>query len=94
MSSVVLKNVAVLMGGFSAEREVSLSTAQGAIEALESLGHKVTPIDVTRDISKLIEDLTPKPDVVVNVLHGRWGKMDAFKDCLKCWIFLIRIQGF
>lgn len=83
MSSVVLKNVAVLMGGFSAEREVSLSTAQGAIEALESLGHKVTPIDVTRDISKLIEDLTPKPDVVVNVLHGRWGEDGCIQGLLE-----------
>ncbi|MEB3702897.1 D-alanine--D-alanine ligase [Candidatus Bealeia paramacronuclearis] len=74
MKPVAKKRVAVLMGGFSAEREVSLSSAEGAIKALESLGHDVRPIDVTRDIAKLIQDLTPKPDVVVNILHGRWGE--------------------
>ena len=75
MKSTAKKRVAVLMGGFSAEREVSISSAEGAIKALESLGcYDVRPIDVTRDISKLIQDLTPKPDVVVNILHGRWGE--------------------
>lgn len=83
MKSVQSKHVAVLMGGFSAEREVSLSSAKGAIKALESLGHKVTPVDVTRDMAKLIADLTPKPDVIVNVLHGRWGEDGCIQGLLE-----------
>lgn len=58
----------------SCEREVSLSSAKGIIEAVKELGHEVIPIDVTFDIAKLVQDLTPKPDVVINILHGRWGE--------------------
>lgn len=77
------KRVAVLMGGFSAEREVSLSSGRGIVKALESLGYDVLPIDVTRDIAKLVADLTPKPDVVVNILHGRWGEDGCVQGLLE-----------
>ncbi|MBL8676279.1 MAG: D-alanine--D-alanine ligase, partial [Alphaproteobacteria bacterium] len=56
------KRVAVLMGGFSAEREVSLSSAKGVINALHELGHEVLPIDVTRDMAQLVKNLSdPRP---------------------------------
>jgi D-alanine-D-alanine ligase len=65
-------HVAVLMGGWSAEREVSLVTGAGVAEALESRGHRVTRIDMERDIAaRLIETA---PDVVFNALHGTPGE--------------------
>ncbi len=65
-------HVAVLMGGWSAEREVSLMSGNGVADALESLGHKVTRIDMDRDVAvKLAET---KPDVVFNALHGTPGE--------------------
>jgi len=77
------KRVAVLMGGFSAEREVSLSSGQGIVKALKELGYDVLPIDVTRDIAKLVKELTPNPDVVVNILHGRWGEDGCVQGLLE-----------
>lgn len=78
------KKVAVLMGGFSVEREVSLSSAQGVIQALHELGHEPISIDVTRDMGKLIQTLdTHKPDVVLNVLHGRWGEDGCIQGLLE-----------
>lgn len=69
------QNIALLYGGFSAERAVSLTTGAGCATALEALGHRVTRIDVTRDIGALIGQLTaPKPDLVFNALHGRFGE--------------------
>ena len=65
-------HVAVLLGGWSAEREVSLMSGGGVADALESLGHKVTRIDMGRDVAlKLAE---AKPDVVFNALHGTPGE--------------------
>ncbi len=77
------KRVAVLMGGFSGEREVSLSSAKGIIKSVKQLGYEVIPIDVTRDINKLIQDLTPKPDVAINILHGRWGEDGCIQGLLE-----------
>lgn len=68
------RHVAVLMGGWSAEREVSLSTGAACSKALKEAGFDVTPIDVQRDMGALITRLYPKPDVVFNALHGRWGE--------------------
>ncbi len=62
------KRVAVLMGGFSSEREVSLSSGEGCIGGLERAGYDVYAIDVTRDIPALIAALDPKPDVVDRLL--------------------------
>jgi D-alanine-D-alanine ligase len=65
-------HVAVLMGGWSAEREVSLMSGAGIAEALESLGHKVTRIDMDRDVALKIAEA--RPDVVFNALHGTPGE--------------------
>jgi D-alanine-D-alanine ligase len=69
-----MKRVAVLMGGWSAEREVSLSTGRGAAAALRERGYDVTEIDAPRDLAALIAALDPKPDAVFNALHGRGGE--------------------
>ncbi|MGB0934923.1 MAG: D-alanine--D-alanine ligase [Alphaproteobacteria bacterium] len=68
------KRIAVLLGGFNGEREVSLESGRQVLNAVRTLGHDVIEIDVQRDIAKLIQDLTPKPDMVVNLLHGTWGE--------------------
>lgn len=65
-------HVAVLMGGWSAEREVSLMSGAGIAEALERLGHKVTRIDMARDVALRIAEA--KPDLVFNALHGTPGE--------------------
>ena len=68
------KTVAVLMGGFSAERQVSLSSGAECVKALEKGGYNVRPIDVSRDIAELQAALTPRPDVCFNALHGPYGE--------------------
>ena len=65
-------HVAVLMGGWSAEREVSLMSGAGVAEALESLGHRVSRIDMDRDLGRVLAEL--RPDVVFNALHGTPGE--------------------
>jgi D-alanine-D-alanine ligase len=65
-------HVAVLMGGWSSEREVSLVTGKGVAEALESRGHQVTRIDMDRDVAQRLAEV--KPDVVFNALHGTPGE--------------------
>jgi D-alanine-D-alanine ligase len=65
--------VAVLMGGWSAEREVSLSSGTACANALRRAGFQVTPVDVQRDtIVAVLQQL--KPDVAFNALHGKWGE--------------------
>ena len=68
------QRVAVLMGGWSAEREVSLSSGAGCVAALQRAGYDVRPIDLTRDVGALARALEPKPDVVFNILHGPFGE--------------------
>ena len=68
------KKVAVLMGGWSAEREVSLVSGAAVTNSLRAAGFQVTPIDVQRDMGALLTRLFPKPDVVFNALHGRFGE--------------------
>ena len=65
-------HVAVLMGGWSAEREVSLMSGNGVADALESLGHRVTRIDMDRNVAAAIA--AAAPDVVFNALHGTPGE--------------------
>jgi D-alanine-D-alanine ligase len=65
-------HVAVLMGGWSSEREVSLSSGKGIAAALERVGYKVTSIDMDRDIALRLAEI--KPDVVFNALHGTPGE--------------------
>ncbi|MEH3048626.1 D-alanine--D-alanine ligase [Sphingomonas adhaesiva] len=65
-------HIVVLMGGWSAEREVSLSSGSGIADALESLGHRVTRLDMGRDVAaRLVE---AAPDLVFNALHGTPGE--------------------
>jgi len=68
------KHVAVLMGGWSAEREVSLVSGANCANALKEAGYEVTSIDVQRDMAALLTRLYPKPDAVFNALHGRYGE--------------------
>ena len=68
------KSVAVLMGGWSPEREVSLSSGRECAKALVDRGHKVRVIDVGRDLPALLRALEPRPDVIFNALHGVGGE--------------------
>jgi D-alanine-D-alanine ligase len=77
-----MKRVAVLYGGISAEREVSLASGRGVIIALREAGYDVTPIDVGPNISATIAALTPPPDAVFNALHGRFGEDGAIQGVL------------
>jgi D-alanine-D-alanine ligase len=65
-------HVAVLMGGWSNEREVSLMSGNGVADALESLGHEVSRVDMDRGVALKLAEL--KPDVVFNALHGTPGE--------------------
>ena len=73
-------HVAVLMGGPSAEREVSLVTGAGVADALESLGHRVTRIDMGRDVAQKLAEAAP--DVVFNALHGTPGEDGSVQGML------------
>lgn len=68
------KHVAVLMGGFSREREVSLSTGQSCATALRQAGYRVTCIDVTDTHSFMAQVNRQKPAVIFNALHGTFGE--------------------
>ena len=77
-----MKHVAVLMGGWSAEREVSLRSGKACADALErGGGYKVTRVDVTRDIAATLKAL--KPDCALNVLHGRPGEDGTLQGMLE-----------
>jgi len=65
-------HVAVLMGGWSSERPVSLMSGEGVAKALESKGHRVTRVDMGRDVALRLAEA--KPDVVFNALHGTPGE--------------------
>ena len=75
------KHVAVLMGGWSAEREVSLRSGKACAAALERQGFRVTRIDVGRDIATVLT--TVKPDAALNVLHGRPGEDGTLQGLLE-----------
>jgi D-alanine-D-alanine ligase len=77
-----MTRVAVLYGGISAEREVSLSSGEQVIIALREAGFNVTPIEVGADLSAVIAALQPKPDAVFNALHGRFGEDGAIQGVL------------
>jgi len=72
--------VAVLMGGWSAEREVSLTSGQGIAAALERLGHDVTAIDMGRDVAARLAEAAP--DIVFNALHGTPGEDGSVQGML------------
>ncbi|MGH1478480.1 MAG: D-alanine--D-alanine ligase [Geminicoccales bacterium] len=75
------KHVAVLMGGLSAEREVSLTGGRAAITALEERGYKVSAIDVDRTLCQKLAET--KPDVVYNALHGPFGEDGTVQGMLE-----------
>ena len=76
------RRVAVLYGGISAEREVSLSTGGQVIAALRGAGFEITPIEVGADLGAVIAALSPRPDAVFNALHGRLGEDGAIQGVL------------
>lgn len=75
------KHVAVLMGGFSSERPVSLSSGNACAAALEELGYRVTRVDVDRDVASRLAEL--RPDVAFNALHGPFGEDGAIQGVLE-----------
>src|ERR1700732_243065 len=75
------KHVAVLMGGWSAEREVSLRSGKACADALDRLGYRVTAIDAGRDVAAALT--TANPDVALNVLHGRPGEDGTLQGVLE-----------
>jgi len=77
----VAKHVAVLMGGWSAEREVSLRSGKACADALARLGYRVTPIDAGRDVAAALT--AAKPDIALNVLHGRPGEDGTLQGLLE-----------
>ena len=76
-----MKHIAVLLGGWSAEREVSLSSGKAVVKACEELGYKVTPVDVSHDIAAQLARI--KPDVAFNALHGRFGEDGCVQGVLE-----------
>jgi D-alanine-D-alanine ligase len=74
-------HVAVLMGGWSAEREVSLWSGVPCADALETAGYKVTRVDAHRDLAAQLREINP--DVCFNALHGRWGEDGCVQGLLE-----------
>jgi D-alanine-D-alanine ligase len=75
--------VVVLMGGPSAEREVSLSSGRGCAAALREAGYEVVEVDAGPNLAADLQDI--KPDVVFNALHGRWGEDGCVQGLLE-WL--------
>jgi D-alanine-D-alanine ligase len=75
------KHVAVLYGGFSSERPVSLSSGGACADALEGAGYRVTRVDVARDVASVLGEL--KPDVAFNALHGPFGEDGTIQGVLE-----------
>ena len=75
------KHVAVLMGGWSSERPVSLSSGNACADALEASGFRVTRVDVGRDVGEVLTRL--KPDVAFNALHGPFGEDGCIQGVLE-----------
>ena len=74
-------HVAVLMGGWSAEREVSLNSGAACADALAVAGYQVTRIDAGRDLAQQLAAV--RPQVVFNALHGRWGEDGCVQGLLE-----------
>lgn len=75
------KHVAVLLGGFSSERPVSLSSGKACADALEAEGYRVSRVDVDRNVGAVLADL--KPDVAFNALHGPFGEDGTIQGILE-----------
>lgn len=83
MSSRAAHRVAVLMGGPSVEREVSLSSGRQCSDALRDEGYEVVEIDAGQDLPAQLADA--RPDVAFNALHGRWGEDGCVQGLLE-WL--------
>lgn len=81
MSALSGRHVALLMGGLSSEREVSLVSGRECGAALERLGARVSYVDAGRDIAEVLTRL--KPDVCFNALHGEWGEDGCVQGVLE-----------
>ncbi|MBX3580549.1 MAG: D-alanine--D-alanine ligase [Rhizobiaceae bacterium] len=75
------KHVAVLMGGFSSERPVSLSSGKACADTLEAEGYRVTRVDVDRNVGSVLAEL--RPDVAFNALHGPYGEDGTIQGVLE-----------
>ncbi len=75
------RHVAILMGGRSVEREVSLRSGEACAAALEGAGYRVSRIDVRQDIARVLTELAP--DVAFNALHGRFGEDGTIQGLLE-----------
>ena len=75
------RHVAVLMGGWSAEREISLVTGAACAEGLREAGYEVSELDVGHDVAARLGELAP--DVAFNALHGRWGEDGCVQGLLE-----------
>ena len=82
-SERVVSKVAVLMGGLSAEREVSLSSGRECAKALREAGFQVVEVDCGPDLALRLSEV--KPDVAFNALHGRWGEDGCVQGILE-WL--------
>ncbi|SEW19789.1 D-alanine-D-alanine ligase [Aliiroseovarius sediminilitoris] len=83
MSGKTVSKVVVLLGGHSAEREVSLSSGRECVAALKGEGYDVVAIDAGSDLSERLR--AEAPDVVFNALHGRWGEDGCVQGLLE-WL--------
>ena len=75
------RHVALLLGGLSSEREVSLVSGRECGDALERLGAKVSRVDAGRDLAQVLDRL--KPDLCFNALHGEWGEDGCVQGVLE-----------
>jgi len=80
-NSLLNKHIAVLMGGNSSEREVSLSSGRNVLNALGEIGFKTTSIDCTGDFVSLLRNINP--DICFNALHGKGGEDGAIQSILE-----------
>lgn len=72
---ITMRKVAVLMGGISSEREISLQTGQGVLSALNQAGYAAFPVDLTHNLMEFVSIMNrEKPAVVFNALHGKYGE--------------------
>ena len=83
MSSRTAKRIAVLMGGLSSEREVSLESGRMCSDALRQEGYTVTEVDAGSDLADRLRDIAP--DVAFNALHGQWGEDGCVQGMLE-WL--------
>src|SRR5687767_10490108 len=77
-----MKRIVLLKGGRSAEREVSLVSGRECAAGLREAGYEVAEVDVREDLGAVVKALDPRPDLVFNALHGRYGEDGAIQGVL------------